>query len=212
MNTNSFKMLDFLRVAGELKDLERFRGQFFWDKYPERARYESVADHTWRMTLFLVLVEKSLSQPLDLSRALKMALVHDLPEIIVGDASPLGSDGTGNDSHAFNTEKARDRHQNEKESARTIFSKLPEALATELYDVWIEYEAQESFESKVVKAIDKLEAKIQVSEYLQGAMFPEHLAFNLTYGVDALEVDPVIKEIGEIVLSEMKAKYTEFKL
>ena len=128
-----------------------------------------------------------------------------------GDLSPLGSDGTGNDSHAFNAEKARDRHRNEKEVARTIFSKLPEALATELYDVWIEYEAQESFESKVVKAIDKLEAKIQVSEYLQGAMFPEHLAFNLRYGMDSFKIDPVTQEIGELLCEEMKRQYTEFK-
>ena len=90
MSANAFKILDFLRVAGELKNLERFRGHFFFKDYPQRERYESVADHTWRMTLFLVLVEKQLSQPIDLSRALKMTLIHDLPEIIAGGPKSVG--------------------------------------------------------------------------------------------------------------------------
>ena len=42
-----------------------------------------------------------------MDKALKMALVHDIPEIIAGDASPLGESGTGEDSHSFNEKNRR---------------------------------------------------------------------------------------------------------
>ena len=108
--TESIKIIEFLKTIGGLKDLERFRGQFFWKDYPQQKRYESVADHTWRMAMLLIVSEKYLSDPLDISKALKMALIHDLPEIIAGDLSPLGSDGTGHDSHLYNKELAAKKY------------------------------------------------------------------------------------------------------
>lgn len=44
------KMIDqiyhFATAIEGLKKLERFRGQYFWKDYPQRTRYESVADHS----------------------------------------------------------------------------------------------------------------------------------------------------------------------
>ena len=93
---------------------------------------ESNADHSWRLAMMVVMLEKHLSQPLDFRKAIIMALIHDIPEIIAGDPSPLGSDGTGNDSHAYNKEAARKKFENEDKAAKEIFGKLPKEEGDEL--------------------------------------------------------------------------------
>mgnify|MGYP001566628964 CR=1 FL=1 len=196
---DTLKLVDFLKIIGGLKDVERFKGQYFWRDYPPLARHESVADHTWRMAVLLVLVEKSLLKPIDFPKAMKMLLVHDLAEIITGDFSPLGNDGTGKNSHLYNKEEAKKKHEAEEKAARQIFSNLPSDQSQELYDLWMEYEKQECIEAKVVRAIDKLEGKLQALEYANGKMFPQHKEFSLKYGSEAFEIDPVIKELAEIV-------------
>jgi putative hydrolase of HD superfamily len=208
----SGKIIEFLKTIEGLKTLERFRGQFFWRDYPGQPRYESVADHTWRMAMLLIVAEKYLSQPIDLSKTLKMTLIHDLPEIITGDLSPLGPDGTGNQSHLYNKELANKKHENEDKAAKEIFGKLPKEQGDELYSLWMEYEKQENYESKIVKAIDKIEGKLQAAEYSKGVMFKDHLDFSIKYGISTWEVDPFLKELGMLTNEELQKDFKEFKL
>jgi len=208
--SDSQKIFEFVHLITALKEVERWRGHYFWRDYPQRARYESVADHTWRMAVMLVLIEKRLSQPIDLAKAIKMVLVHDLPEMLVGDPSPLGSDGTGKDSHAYNKEVSDAKFEREKEAAQNIFKNLSEPESSEMFKLWLEFEEQSSFESKVVKAIDKLEGKFQCAEYLPEASFKEHQKFNVTYGVETFEVDPFIKELWSFVNEEFTKDFKEF--
>src|SRR5436190_1329697 len=118
---------EFAHILEALKKLERYKDQVYWRDYPKQARYESVADHTWRLCVLIMLFEHRLATKLDLSKALTMALIHDVPEIYAGDASPMGSSGTGQDSHAFNTVLAKERHAKEIAAAKKLFRVLPAA-------------------------------------------------------------------------------------
>jgi putative hydrolases of HD superfamily len=89
------RFYSFATLLEGLKKIERFKGQFYWRDYPELKRYESVADHSWRLAMLVILLEKQFSQNINLEKAIKIALIHDIPEILSGDASPLGEDGTG---------------------------------------------------------------------------------------------------------------------
>ncbi len=211
MSLDTEKVINFLKIAGGLKYIERFKGQFYWREYKQQERYESVADHCWRMSLFLLTIEKSLSKPIDLSKALKMVLLHDLGEIIVGDLSPLGSDGTGRDSHVQNKEAAQKKFEDEKAAVKKILAELPPEQADEFFDIWMEYEEQDTFEAKVVKAIDKLEGKLQAAEYLKGHMYEKHLDFSLNHGVNTLSVDPILEELGQTINNELKKDFKEFQ-
>lgn len=193
-----------MKLAGGLKDIERFKGQFFWKDYPQQARYQSVADHTWRMALLLMLVEKDLSQPIDMAKAMKMAIVHDLAEVIAGDLSPLGTDGTGKDSHIYNAKAAEAKFENELAAAKKMFGTLPQQLGEVMLGIWLEYEKQEAFEAKVVKAVDKIEGKLQAAEYAGGKMVDAHLDFSLKYGLVSYEADPALKSLGLAVNEELK--------
>jgi len=206
------KIFEFTTYLEGFKKMERFVGQVFWRDYPQPKQYESNADHTWRMAMMLVTLEDKLSQEIDFKKAMKMLLVHDIPEMISGDPSPLGSDGTGSDSHAYDRDKASEKFNKENQAAENIFSKLPSSQASELHDLWLEFESQSSYEAKLVKALDKLEGKLQAYEYTKGVVFPKHRDFNLAYGVESYKMDPATEEFGEILLNKMKEDYIEFKV
>src|SRR5689334_16734316 len=57
--------------------------------YTSSGRQESVAEHTWRMSLMAVLIEPLLKQKVDISRLLKMIILHDLVEAEARDVSAL---------------------------------------------------------------------------------------------------------------------------
>ncbi len=207
MNQELIKMFDFLKVIEGLKKLERFRGQVYFRDYPQPLKYESVADHTWRMAMILMTIEKSISQKFDVLKTLKMILIHDLPEIIAGDMSALGHDGMGNSK-----ESLKEKFGNEKKAAEELFKNLPKDIGTEFLNLWLEFEEEISTESKIAKAIDKLEARLQVLQYTVGNMFPNHLEFTVNYGNEYLEIDEIFKEFGELINSELKDSYKEFKI
>ncbi len=161
--------------------------------------------------MMLVALERHLSQPIDFKKAMKMVLIHDIPEIIAGDADPLGSQGTGHDSHIYNKEAAKKKHEREAEAAKIIFAKLPTQDGDELLALWHEFEAQSSYEARVVKAIDKLEGKLQAFEYTNGTMFKEHFDFTMKYGTHTYSADPATEEFGSILLAALEKNYTEFK-
>lgn len=203
------QLLQFIGSLEELKKIERWKGQVFWRDYSFPDRYEFVADHTWRVAMMLIVIQKHLSQPINIAKAMKMALIHDVPEIVVGDASPLGSDGTGKDSHAYSKEIAEQKSEEEKKAAKKIFGELGEG-GSELYDLWLEYEMQQSFEARVAKALDKIEAKIQALEYSEGKLFKENLDFMIRYGVETFAVDPSIQVLGDAIIRDVKDNFSPY--
>lgn len=201
---------DFASFVGALKEVERWRGQYGWRDYPQRARYDSVADHSWRLALLVVMIAPKLSQPFDVTKALTMALIHDVPEIIAGDASPMGDDGTGKNAHSYNPVIAAERHERERAAAEEIFSKLPDDDRVRFLALWNECEAQSSFEARVIKALDKIEATIEAIHYQNGNMYPEHVEFCIAYCLKYADVDPAVRAFADTTLNELRARFVPF--
>ena len=101
---------------------------------------ESVAAHSWGMAILALRLAPS---DIDLTKVLSMCLVHDLPEVIVGDLTP----------HDDTTNKAELEHNAMKQ------------LAPEWRALYEEYEAGESKEARFVKQIDKLDMGLQAMLY-----------------------------------------------
>ena len=74
---------------------------------------------------------------------------------------------------------------------------LPPNRSTSLIALWEEYNEGETKESKLVKALDKIETIIQHNQGNNPADFD--YAFNLTYGKAYCEFDDTIKALREIV-------------
>jgi len=74
---NIEKIFDFMHVVNDLKKTKRY-GEF--DVYKE-----SSADHSWRLALMSFILADEIKLDIDVLKAVKIAIVHDLPEAITGD-------------------------------------------------------------------------------------------------------------------------------
>ncbi|HET7036272.1 MAG TPA: HD domain-containing protein [Thermomicrobiaceae bacterium] len=163
-------IIDLLGYAGALKRLPRGG----WVQIGVAAP-ESVADHSYRVALLTLLLASGDAR-LDLTRALILALVHDLPEAIAGDRTPFDealAAGVGDRDRdaliqgppAFSPAAARAKQAAEAAALRRITAGLPEPLAALIGDAWQEYEADATPEARLVHQADKLEALLQGFEY-----------------------------------------------
>jgi putative hydrolase of HD superfamily len=111
------------------------------------AHPESVAGHSWGLT-WLVLV--LCPDDLDRERALSIAVVHDLPEILAGDITPHDDIST------------EEKHRLEAAAADRLFADSPRLRA-----LWQEYADHATSESKLVHQLDKLDMALQAVRYRQ---------------------------------------------
>lgn len=115
----------------------------------KNGRSESDPEHTWHLVITLWLLSEKYEKKIDLGKAIKMALVHDLPEMIAGDV------------YAHSTEVTKEqKKQNEIKAMEEIVSKLPEGFGNEIKSLWEEYELRESEEAKFVWLVDKLMPRV----------------------------------------------------
>ncbi|XP_041831656.1 HD domain-containing protein 2 [Melanotaenia boesemani] len=143
--TGISKMLQFMKLIGQLKRVPRTGWVYRKVKKPE-----SVSDHMYRMAMMSLTIT---DPTVDKDRCIKLALVHDMAECIVGDIAP-----------SDNISKA-EKHRREEEAMRHLSSLLQDGLKQEIYALWEEYESQSSPEARLVKQFDLLEMILQAHEY-----------------------------------------------
>ncbi|MBI9088394.1 MAG: HD domain-containing protein [Desulfobacterium sp.] len=130
-----------------LKEIEKFKTCERTCQTTSIGRAESDAEHSWHLAVFLVLLETEFEN-IDFAKLLKLALIHDLPEVYAGDTNPYRGDTTN-------------KEENEKNAAEKLFAILPDPAANKLSSLFEEYLKQESLESQIVKSADKLMPLIQ---------------------------------------------------
>ena len=70
-------ILYFLKNSEQLKDTTR-------SSYASKGRHESTAEHSWRLCLMAIVLEKEF-QGIDIEKLLKLCIVHDIGEALNGD-------------------------------------------------------------------------------------------------------------------------------
>ncbi|UCF07590.1 MAG: HD domain-containing protein [Thermoplasmata archaeon] len=138
------KLVHFFQRAGQLKNIKRAG----WVR-AGIAEPESVADHCFRTALMAMVLGDLLD--VDSGKLVKMALLHDVAEIVAGDITP--HDGIARE----------DKSSLEREGLEELLQHIP--WAGEYIGLWQEYEEQRSVEAELVKNIDKLEMALQAMEY-----------------------------------------------
>jgi putative hydrolases of HD superfamily len=136
----------FFHSVLELKSISRAG----WVLKVQVEDAESVADHTFSMATIAMLLSDMLG--LDTHKVIKMALIHDLAESIVGDYMP--GDMT-----------PRQKLAKEKKAMRPILSGIPKEIREEYEEIWLEYLHNRTEIAKFVHRIDKLEMALQAYQY-----------------------------------------------
>ncbi|GLT63470.1 hypothetical protein SLA2020_360330 [Shorea laevis] len=147
VGSSSSSAIDFLTLCHRLKTTKR-KG---WINHGIKGP-ESIADHMYRMAL-MALIAGDLPGA-NRERCIKIAIVHDIAEAIVGDITP--SDGVPKE------EKSRREQAALNEMCKVLGGGM---RAEEIQELWAEYENNASLEANLVKDFDKVEMILQALEY-----------------------------------------------
>lgn len=175
------KLVDFFKNVGQLKEISRAG----WVKVGIKSP-ESVADHTFR-TAFLCMIFSSL-EGLDELKMLQMALLHDLPEVIIGDLTP--------------SEKNKANKNDEENAMKRLLSFLPKEIRDRYLEIWHEYTTGETTEAKVVRQLEKLEMVLQAREYEETDVAKESYKTFIESGEKSIS-SPAVKALFSCILSSV---------
>lgn len=128
-------LLPFIKEIDRLKTIDR------QTPIHVGGRVENTAEHSWHLAMTVMVFEKMSSVKLDINKAVKMALLHDIVEIDAGDVIIYGDQSSKKEKEAL----ARER----------IFGLLPDIIAEDFKAIWNEFEEGHSAEAKYVSAIDR---------------------------------------------------------
>ena len=149
------KQLDFLCEAEKLKSILRR------SRVRDCSRRENSAEHSWQLALMVSVLAEHAPWPIDLARAMKMAVVHDLVEIDAGD------------TFCYDDLGHQDKLARESRAAKRLFGMLPKDQAEEISALWLEFERGQTPEARFVRALDRLHPML-LHGLTEGAVWREH--------------------------------------
>lgn len=169
-------LVEFLTAALRLKSTPR-TGWLDRGVFPEHV--ESVADHSFQVALLAWTVAAG-DPTLDRDRIVKLALIHDLPESLIGDFTPYAPEeipDSGADRAAWRAfldrrqsrtpQRSAAKRSAEQAAMRSLLSLLQGNARIELAALWHEIEDGLTAEARFVKQADKLETWLQSRAYLE---------------------------------------------
>ena len=180
-------LLDALSVAERLKDNTRHC-------YTAKGRHESVAEHSWMMTLIAFFIKDEFPEA-DMDKVIKMCIIHDLGEAFTGDIPTF--------------EKTEGNEQTEEELLYAWVRTLPSNVADEMFVLYDEMDKRETLEAKIYKAIDGLEALIQHNISDLSTWIPKEYELNKTYADDKVVFSEYLKALREEIRKDTLEKIGE---
>lgn len=175
------KQLEFLLTLDKLKNVYRQTyilcddlpqgSKEFDDNFKEKKplpRRENDAEHSFSLAIAAAVLAEYSNEPVEISKVMKMVLVHDAVEIYAGD------------TYCYDDEGAKTKEAREKAAAEKIFGTLPEEQAAEYRALWDEFERNDTPEARFSNAMDRIQPLL-LNYSREGYSWKEH-------GVNSLQV------------------------
>ncbi|MBB1271773.1 HD family hydrolase [Psychromonas sp. SR45-3] len=128
----------------------------------DKNRHENSAEHSWHITLTAQLLQGYAEQPINMTRVIKMLLIHDIIEIDAGDL--------------FAFAKQKDHQQQalkEEKAAQRLFGLLPTSQNEEYKSLWLEFEEANTSDAQFAKSMDRILPLVQNMNN-QGGSWAKH--------------------------------------
>lgn len=183
----SRKLLDALLVGERLKDATRHC-------YTSKGRHESVAEHSWMMTLMAFFIRDEFPDA-DMDKVIKMCIIHDLGEAFTGDIPTF--------------EKTKTDEKTEEKLLFDWVKTLPQNYANEMLELYKEMEERKTIEAKIYKAIDGLEALVQHNISDLSTWTEKECELNKIYADDKVEFSEYLKELRQEIRKDTFKKLGE---
>lgn len=155
MDTRIKKQLEFVLEIDKVKNV------FRQTHLSNNGRNENDAEHSWHMAIMAYLLKEYANNDIDIAKVMLMCLIHDIVEIDAGD------------TYAYDTESLKTQKAREDAAKKRIFSLLPEDQAQEFIQLFDEFEAYETAESKFAHAMDNIQPLI-LNDSNNGADWQKH--------------------------------------
>jgi putative hydrolases of HD superfamily len=191
MDADKQKIIEFLREIDKFKFMER-------EIYNSDGQKETNTDHTWHLAMFMLLFENEVKDRIDILKAFKMILIHDLIELYAGD------------TFAFDTSELKEtKETRELEAAKKLFGQLPEKLGKELFELWKEYDFAKTKTAKFIKSLDLMQAFNQ-NVMTKARIYKEkNITFDTVknYKKKYTQSDELLQELSNKLLDELKENF-----
>ena len=168
-------LLEALSVAERLKDTTRHC-------YTKNSRHESVAEHSWMMTLMAFFMRDEFPEA-DMDKVIRMCIIHDLGECFTGDIPTF--------------EKTAANEMTEENLLNSWVDSLQENFAKEMRELYVEMAERKTLEAKIYKSIDGLEALVQHNMSDLSTWIPREYELNMTYADDKVAFSEYLKVLRE---------------
>lgn len=178
------KLIKIMSVAEKLKNNTRH-------SWTSSNRQESVAEHSWRLSLMAYFVKDEFPDA-DISKVILMSICHDLGEAITGDIPSF--------------EKNDKDRVIESNAVNGLISSLPEPYKEDLSTMFLEMEEQKTLESRIYKALDKMEVIIQHNEADLSTWLPLEYELNLIHGEKEVRFSEYMKELKQTINEDTAKK------
>ncbi len=174
-------------------ELDRLKGVERRNHLADGSRRENTAEHSWHLGMAALVFAGHATEPVDIGRAVAMALTHDIVEIDAGDTFAYDQ-GAELESKQAREEAAADR----------IFGLLPQAAGAYLRELWDEYERGDTAEARYVMAIDRM-APMLLNLAEGGTTWREHgITRDRVIARNGPHVEPALPEVWRHALTQLE--------
>lgn len=192
-------ILTFLHRSRRLESQKRYKSSLL------AQVQNSVAEHSWRLALMTFLIGKECNIEMDMEKALSFAMLHDLAEAKTGDFDAVDQIKQGK---SLIDKKAK----LEDEAMHKMTNDL--SFGDWVYSLWREYENQDCVEARFVKALDKIEGFLHISEVgVENYILPEFRADYCEKAVAAFDEIthhfPNLKDMLEDIKATLKLEFAK---
>ena len=127
--------LEFVLMIDALKQVVR------QNPIASGERRERTAEHSWHVAIAAICLHKHATEEIDLDKAVRLAVIHDLPEVLVGDTFVYGR-------------QAATRRAREQCAVDDLVGQLSGNAGELVRESWTEYEYESTPEGRYVMALD----------------------------------------------------------
>lgn len=184
---NPRELLQALTIAERLKDTTRHC-------YTSKGRHESVAEHSWQMTLMAFFMKNEFPEA-DFNKIIQMCIIHDLGECFTGDIPTFL--------------KTKNHEISEENLLNDWIESLPKNIRDEMLSLYKEMKERKTLEAKIYKAIDSLEALIQHNFSDISTWSENEFDLNLTYANDRVTFSEYMSALREEIRKDTIEKISK---
>lgn len=144
------KQIQFIKEIDKMKTILR------QNRVIGNSKREDDAEHSWHAATLAMVFSEYAKPTVNIDRAIKMLLIHDLVEVYAGDTP------------CFDSEVVKTQAERELKAADKLYSILDGSQGDELKSLWLEFDSEETDDAKYAAAIDHIQP-LFLNYYTDGA-------------------------------------------